>query len=248
MVVLAKSLPWDNESRRHTQDCRHIVLGASKGGVGKSTLAWQLALGIMNQGHPVVLADGDRQRNLAKNAERRKNQHPEFVTPPCVTFHGDKDISEKAKLIAGKGAKYVIYDIGGFMSNEMVSVFGFADLILSPLQPSQFDLDALQDIHEVITYVNKNQRVENGLDPISAKIILNRVETNTNSLSTRAALKTLQSIKVPEFSIVDINIKQTAGINHATSASMAVGEYFNEEHYASAIIDRYVRYILRGDV
>jgi ATP-binding protein involved in chromosome partitioning len=56
----APQTPTTNQSTPALPDVRHIIaVGAGKGGVGKSTVAVNLAVGLARKGHAVGLLDGD---------------------------------------------------------------------------------------------------------------------------------------------------------------------------------------------
>ena len=86
-----------------------LLIAAEKGGVGKSTLATNLAVHLAHKGVDVVLLDTDGQATAARFAERRDGA---AITPavPCVQRTG-----EVASTLRELARRYqvVVVDAGG---------------------------------------------------------------------------------------------------------------------------------------
>ena len=114
-----------------------IVVANPKGGVGKSTLATNIAGYFASRGHSVILGDADRQQSSRLWLGLR---------PAGVAPIGTWDIS--ADLIARppKGTTHVvIYTPAGLHGWRFNDVMRMADRIIVPLQPSVFDIFATRD-------------------------------------------------------------------------------------------------------
>ena len=111
-----------------------VVVANPKGGVGKSTLATNIAGYFASRGHAVMLGDADRQQSSRLWLGLR---------PAAARAIGTWDIS--ADLIARppKGTTHVVLDtpagIHGWRFNDVMKL---ADKVLVPLQPSVFDIFA----------------------------------------------------------------------------------------------------------
>ena len=111
-----------------------VVVANPKGGVGKSTLATQIAGYFASQGHAVILGDADRQRSSRLWLSLR---------PAGARPIGTWDIN--ADLIARppKGTTHVVLDtpagLHGWRFNDVLKL---ADKVIVPLQPSVFDIFA----------------------------------------------------------------------------------------------------------
>lgn len=111
-----------------------VVIANPKGGVGKSTLATNIAGYHASQGHAVMLGDADRQQSSRLWLGLR---------PPAARPIATWDLN--ADLIARppRGTTHVVLDtpagLNGWRFNDIVKL---ADKIIVPLQPSVFDIFA----------------------------------------------------------------------------------------------------------
>ena len=111
-----------------------VVIANPKGGVGKTTLATNVAGYFASLGHAVMLGDADRQQSSKLWLGLR---------PPAARPIATWDIT--ADLIAKppKGVTHVVLDTpGGLHGWRFNDVIKLADKIIVPLQPSVFDIFA----------------------------------------------------------------------------------------------------------
>jgi len=111
-----------------------IVVANPKGGVGKSTVATNLAGALARAGHAVMLGDVDRQQSARQWLAMRAAMlptirswevaHDDIVRPP-------------------KGTTHVVLDTpAGLHGRKLDDVMRIADRVIVPLQPSLFDIQA----------------------------------------------------------------------------------------------------------
>ena len=124
-----------------------IVVANPKGGVGKSTVATNLAGALARAGHSVMLGDVDRQQSARQWLGLRPAALPaiqgwdiardDVVRPPKVTTH-------------------VVLDTpAGLHGRKLDAVLKIADRVLVPLQPSLFDIQAS---HAFVQALRKQRR------------------------------------------------------------------------------------------
>ena len=126
-----------------------IVVANPKGGVGKSTLATNIAGYFAARGHAVMLGDADRQQSSRLWLGLR---------PGAVAPIGTWDIS--ADLIARppKGTTHVVIDTpAGLHGWRLNDVLKMADKVVVPLQPSVFDIFATRGFLDELL-ANKHAR------------------------------------------------------------------------------------------
>lgn len=85
-----------------------VLVGAEKGGVGKSTIASNLAVHLAHHGVDVVLFDTDGQATCARFIERRDEAGIE-PSVPCVQRTGD--VSATLRDL-GKRYQVIVVDAG----------------------------------------------------------------------------------------------------------------------------------------
>lgn len=123
-----------------------LLIAAEKGGVGKSTLATNLAVHLAHQNVDVVLVDTDGQATAARFVERR-DEAGIIPAVPCVQRTG-----EVASTLRDVARRYqvVVVDAGGRESREMRTAMTVASLLLVPTRASQADLETLPRLNQLI--------------------------------------------------------------------------------------------------
>jgi chromosome partitioning protein len=111
-----------------------IVVANPKGGVGKSTLATNLAGWYARAGHAVMLGDVDRQQSSRQWLALRPPQ-----LPAIRSWQVERDDIVRPP----KGTTHVVLDTPASLSDKRLdAVLRIADCLLVPLQPSLFDIQA----------------------------------------------------------------------------------------------------------
>lgn len=114
-----------------------IAVANPKGGVGKTTLATNLAGYYAAQGEWVALVDLDRQRSAHGWLDLRPP-----ALPPIETLAIDADRPAKPP----KGLERVVIDTpAGLRGHKLDALLTLARRIVVPLQPSMFDILATRD-------------------------------------------------------------------------------------------------------
>lgn len=145
-----------------------VLVAAEKGGVGKSTIASNLAIHLAHSGIDVVLLDTDAQATCARFVERRDEA---AIQPhvPCVQRTGE--VSATLRDLAQR-YEVVIVDAGGRDSREMRSAMVVANLLLTPVRASQADLETRPKVNELISLAR-------GLNPeLKASAVLSMAPSN----------------------------------------------------------------------
>ena len=111
-----------------------VVIANPKGGVGKSTLATNIAGYYASRGHAVMLGDADRQQSSKLWLGLR---------PPAARPIATWDVSADLIVKPPKGTTHVVLDTpGGLHGWRFNDVIKLADKVIVPLQPSVFDIFA----------------------------------------------------------------------------------------------------------
>jgi chromosome partitioning protein len=117
-----------------------VALIAQKGGVGKTTLAVNLAVAAGR----TVLFDLDQQESAVVWADRRRDElpHVEFLT--------DRRLRDGLSAAEEKGFDLAIIDTPPAAGSEALTAAEAADLILVPCRPSLLDIDAIRRTAQLI--------------------------------------------------------------------------------------------------
>ncbi len=114
-----------------------VVIANPKGGVGKSTVATNLAGYFAKQGHKVMLGDADIQQSSRAWLALRPGGLPRIASWDIVDGHVARP---------PKGTTHIVLDTpAGLSGNRLEEVLRIADKVVVPLQPSMFDILATQE-------------------------------------------------------------------------------------------------------
>jgi len=132
-----------------------VVVANPKGGVGKSTLATNIAGYWARQGHAVVLGDVDRQQSARLWLGLR---------PPAARPIGTWDASADMISRPPRDARHAVLDTpAGLHGWRLGDVLKQADKIIVPLQPSVFDIFATRDFLDQLAAHRRAGRAEVGI-------------------------------------------------------------------------------------
>lgn len=132
-----------------------IVIANPKGGVGKSTLATNLAGYFASQGHKVMLGDTDVQQSSRAWLKLRS---------PALPAIQPWEIEDGHVAKPPKGTTHIVLDTpAGFGGKRFEKVMDIADKVIVPLQPSMFDILATQDFLQKLADRKQKDRVDVGV-------------------------------------------------------------------------------------
>ena len=120
---------------------KKIALIAQKGGVGKTTIAVNLAVAA---GLKTALFDLDQQESAVIWADRRKTETPH------VEFLTERRLPEALKAAEQGKFDLVIIDTPPAAGPQAFTAAQAADLILIPCRPSLVDLDAIRRTAQLV--------------------------------------------------------------------------------------------------
>jgi chromosome partitioning protein len=124
-----------------------IVVANPKGGVGKSTLATNVAGCLAAAGHAVMLGDVDRQQSAHRWLALR---------PPTLPRIAGWDVAADEIVRPPRGTTHVVLDTpAGLHGKRLEAVLRIADRMLIPLQPSLFDIQAT---HAFVSTLREHRR------------------------------------------------------------------------------------------
>ncbi|MCA3241327.1 MAG: ParA family protein [Rubrivivax sp.] len=132
-----------------------IVVANPKGGVGKSTLAINVAGCLARAGHRVMLGDVDRQQSSRQWLRLR---------PAAARPIEGWDVAADDIVRPPKGTTHVVLDTpAGLHGKRLDAVMKIADQMLVPLQASLFDIQATHAFVQELRTHRRGHEVKLGL-------------------------------------------------------------------------------------
>ncbi|WIT10345.1 ParA family protein [Paucibacter sediminis] len=162
-----------------------ILVANPKGGVGKSTLASNIAGYYARQGHAVMLGDVDVQQSARRWLGLR---------PPQLPAIASWELDAKNIARPPKGVSHVVLDSpAGLHGKKLENLLRLADKLLVPLQPSLFDIQATYD------FIQSLQDAGSALPPHQRKpaLALVGMRAKDGTLSVQQLQEFLQGLPVP---------------------------------------------------
>jgi len=132
-----------------------VVVANPKGGVGKSTMATQIAGYFASRGHAVMLGDADRQQSSRLWLGLRPG-----AARPISTW----DMGADKLVKPPRGTTHVVLDTpAGMHGPEFNQILQLADKVVVPLQPSVFDIFATRAFLDELARHRKAGRLQVGI-------------------------------------------------------------------------------------
>jgi chromosome partitioning protein len=132
-----------------------VVVANPKGGVGKSTLATNIAGYFASQGHTVMLGDADRQQS---------SQLWLGLRPAAARSIASWDVGDGHIAKPPRGTTHVVLDTAaGVHGKQLKQVVDIADKVIVPLQPSIFDIFATRTFIDELAALRKVSNKQVGI-------------------------------------------------------------------------------------
>jgi len=157
-----------------------IVVGGTKGGVGKTTLAVNLAVMRSLATKDVLLVDADEQGSASDFTEVRNEALEHGAGYTTIKLYGSAVRSELLRL-APKHDDVVI-DVGGRDTAGQRAALSIANIYLIPIFPGSFDIWTLDPVAQLV----EEARAFNGR--IQAFCLLNKADPKGSDNAEAAAI------------------------------------------------------------
>lgn len=145
------------------------LVACSKGGVGKTTVATQLAAAQAVSGLRTALVDADPQGSATRWCERRAG-----MASAVLPIDGTR--KAWAKRVPEDAQRLVVDAPAGAMEKELETFLDIADAVVVPMQPSALDIEAAARFLESLA---RHPRVRKG--KLRVGLVGNRLKPQTNA-------------------------------------------------------------------
>ena len=189
------------------------VIGNLKGGTGKSTVAFNLAVWLAHEKPGVRVFDLDPQATLIDTAEIREEDGYE----PVIDVSNDVD--ELERLVNSNGKKkapQLVADVSATNMPDLEKAISMARRVLIPVQPSQADIWSTQRFLKIVlSAVDKKKKPQ-------ILGFINRADTHIGVRETGEAEEALQLL--PNIEALGVRLYQRTAYRRSFSEGLAVFE------------------------
>lgn len=158
------------------KNTKTIAVVHQKGGVGKTTLALNLAREALARGQRALVVDSDPQRTTATFRDVRA-EDTELVPLPVIELSTDNMERELPALTDSYNKVFI--DTSAGINKRTIAAIKAADVVLIPTSPAAPELWSLQGIFRVIREYNETASV-----PKLTFVVYNLTRANARNLST----------------------------------------------------------------
>ncbi len=205
-----------------------ITVGNSKGGVGKTTLALNIAIARALARRDVWFIDGDRQ-GTGQIALTIRADNGVSPTIACAQYTDGATLRQQVKQTAGKFDDVVI-DVGGRDSTALRSALTLTDALIIPFAPRSFDVWSFSDMSHLI----EETKALRGEFPVYA--VLNNADVSGSD--NAEAIEAIADY--PELKYLDAPIRRRKSIATSAGKGLSVFEYTPKDTKACEEMQRLI--------
>ncbi len=182
------------------------VIGNLKGGTGKSTVTFNLAVWLALNDHEVQVFDLDPQATLSDVGDIREEDEYE----PVISISRSFDELKKAQQ------DQILVDIGTADTDAMKKAIEITDRIIVPVPPSQADIWSTQRFIKMVLDIRGKKNMPQMLG------FVNRADTHIGVRETGEAEDALKML--PHIDLIDTRLYQRTTYRRSFSEGLAVFE------------------------
>lgn len=203
-----------------------VVVGHTKGGVAKTSLALALAIRRATQGRDVLLVDADEQRTASKFAALRDTMENDGARYQTAAYAG-RAVRDQVRTLARRFQDTVI-DVGGRNTDSLRAALMVADRLVVPVPPASFEVWEIETMDDL---VGEAKAMNDRLDAISILSMADHRRSRNNA----EAVTALNEARHITYSGVMIHSR--VAWQEAQAAGRAVFEMARPDAKASAEVE-----------
>jgi chromosome partitioning protein len=203
------------------------VVGNLKGGTGKSTVTFNLAVWLALNDHEVKIFDLDPQATLSDVGDIREEDEYE----PLISISNSIDELEKTKH------EEILIDIGTADTESMKRAIALTDRIIVPVPPSQADIWSTQRFIKMVLDIRGKKNMPQMLG------FVNRADTHKGVRETGEAEDALKML--PYIDLIGTRLYQRTTYRRSFSEGLAVFE-LEPKGKAAAEVNKFASIVYPG--
>jgi chromosome partitioning protein len=187
-----------------------LLIGHTKGGVGKTTIAVLIAATLAERGRKVWLVDGDPQRTSAAAMQVRADAGG----LPFIACSSLPDGKELRAQVLGQRGQYddIIIDARGGDSTALRAALMVADVALIPFRPRAFEVWSFEEISPLLDQARAQR------DGLRAVALLNMAD-HTGQKNAEAAQ---HAATYPQVEVLPCSLGNRIAFSEAASLGVSV--------------------------
>ncbi|WP_117144537.1 AAA family ATPase [Pseudomonas coronafaciens] len=206
----------------------------TKGGVGKTTTAIGLGIGMTLLGRKVWVIDGDRQKTAQKAITHRytKGIEPALACDAYI----DGPTLRSQLMLRRKDYDDIVIDVGGFDSSAMRAALVLCDAVIIPFRPRSFDMWAFDEMLPLLEDARSTR------DHFPAYAVLCQADPGILALDNIEAAKWVS--EYPQLTYVDTPLRTRKAVSNATGQGMGVWEHAPKDAKAINEMNALIKYLM----
>ena len=216
-----------------------ISIANQKGGVGKSTIAFNLGVALANNKHSVFLVDADPQGTVSMWAKARTRHKANKINPNITITENPWTPEEILKLSQKQNYDFVIIDCGPANNKITKATLVVSALTIIPISPSPLDINSARSTIELI-----EEGASRGATKSKIYLLISKKIVGTNL--AKEVRDACQMLKLP---ILKTEISQRVALCESAITGQSVLEYAPNSTAAEefAALEKEVKKCLKQD-
>ncbi len=203
------------------------IVGNMKGGTGKSTIAFNLAVWLRNQDKSLMLFDLDPQKTLLDVVEVRQEEGYDPLLPLPFDKTALSEIEQNKRTV-----DEVLMDVSMSDEQSLEAAIAVTDRIIIPVAPSQADIWSTQRFLKKIDQI-RHQNMPEVLG------VINRADTHPFVPETKEAEEAMDALSLKR---IPVRLHHRAAYRRSFSEGLAVFE-LEPKSKASDEFHKFTKYL-----